>query len=353
MPTKSILYIVANGGTDTRVVKELKTLSQEYDMIFIGCNRTNGENFIRDYVTESFILSTSHRNPITYVIFNILVVYLRLFRRIHSVHVVDEQTYIPLMLACFGKWTVLDIFDSLFLKLNLPNERGGFIKTFLYGCASSIIVTDENRKKLLPHEFICKASVVPNYPFLSSSCSVKRITNNQNEIRIGCFGTLTLERGMTFLDKLSRLSSEVKVVCAGWIGDAGSKDLIENNPAFTYFGILKQEEILLAMDNIDFLCMMYPVNNLNNKFASPNKLYDAIHSNVPVICNHQIFIAKEILKNNFGIVCTSSEIKDPTVDFCALLKEFVPMSREGYAFFQRQYSWDNYEGTLLNCHVVR
>ena len=306
-----IIYVCANDGTDTRVVKELKTLSEKNEIIFIGCNKKSEDNFIENYVNRKFIFKSSHRNPVTYLLFNVVIVFLRLRYRCTSIHIVDEQTFLFVWLSCLFKPVTLDIFDSIFLKYNLPNDKGLMLKRLLYGLSENIIVTDQKRKNLLPVEFQRKSVILPNVPFRVCHLDEKVRLCKGNVVRFGCFGTLTEDRGISFLSQIVKLSPKVEITCAGWIPRAETRRTIENSISFKFLGILQQHDVFKVMQETDFLCMIYPSNNLNNQYASPNKLYDAIHLGIPVICNDDMEVAKYVDQYKLGITLSRREIEHP------------------------------------------
>ena len=347
---RRIIYICANDGTDTRVVKELKTLSKKSEIIFIGCNKNSEKSFIGSYVKRKFIFTSSHRNPVTYLLFNLAIVFLRLRYRCTSIHVVDEQTFLFVWLSCLWKPVTLDIFDSIFLKYNLPNDKGIILKRLLYGLSENIIVTDQKRKTLLPVEFHHKSVILPNVPFRVRHSDERLRLCNGNVVRFGCFGTLTEDRGINFLSQIAKLSPKIEITCAGWIPRAETRRKIEDSISFNYLGVLQQDDVFKAMQRTDFLCMIYPSNNLNNQYASPNKLYDAIHLGIPVICNDDMEVAKYVDQHKLGITLSRKEIDYPDQSVIDKIMDFVPLADSIYEELKGFYCWENYQEVLINCH---
>ena len=349
-----LLYIAANDGTDARVVKELKTLSREFDLVFLGCSRKkNKNNFLKNLLIKKITIPLSHRNLLTYFFFNVFVIYFRIKYRFNSIHIVDEQTFLFVWPSCLFKPVILDIFDSIFLKLNLHGERFLLIKSFIYSLVKVIIVTDEARKSLLPTKYQNKAVVVPNFPFQVKGFNRNSSSHNSDVIKIGCFGSLSLKRDIAFLDSLTKISPTVKIICAGWVSDDKTNHTITNNKSFAYLGVLPQSDILKIISDMDFISMIYPRDNINNKYASPNKLYDAIQIGVPVLCNDDINISKEIYNNGFGILVSRNEISCPTLSLLEKIRSFNALSAVQYNEYRLKYCWDNYEPILLGCHFYR
>ena len=65
---KNILYLANNDSSDTRVYKELKSLSKEFNVSFLGINsRSKSSNtfFGKKYCKNFFLINGSSKNFIT------------------------------------------------------------------------------------------------------------------------------------------------------------------------------------------------------------------------------------------------------------------------------------------------
>ena len=54
---KNIIYFANNNGSDTRINKEIKTLSRKFDIIYLGCvakNQTGNYSFCKDLSSVYF-----------------------------------------------------------------------------------------------------------------------------------------------------------------------------------------------------------------------------------------------------------------------------------------------------------
>ena len=97
----AVLYISNNDGTDTRIQKEIKSISGRDEVYFIGNGQLSEKNINLISLCKGFKLMQSRRNSIG----SILTSYFWIIRflikdRITSVHVVNEQLmvfYFPLM----------------------------------------------------------------------------------------------------------------------------------------------------------------------------------------------------------------------------------------------------------------
>ena len=92
---------------------------------------------------------------VSYLTVNLLLIYCKFKFKAKKLHVVNEQTWFLIFQTFFYK-TVLDIYDSFFLKINKPNNKFILLKLLVYGTVNKIIVTDNNRLKLILSIFAYK-----------------------------------------------------------------------------------------------------------------------------------------------------------------------------------------------------
>ena len=170
------------------------------------------------------------------------------------------------------------------------------------------------------------------------------LKNNDKGIVICYFGTLVKNRGSEFIYNLLLSNSDIDVVCAGWISDKYSEDLLRHQKV-KYLGVINQEEANQYLSQYaDYLLAIYPENNLNNLNASPNKIYDAIHAEVPVIINKNIKVSNFVLENNTGVVVDMHNI-----DYPLLAKKLL--NNKGLFSYdenlKNKFSWETTENILL------
>lgn len=341
---KRILYIAANDASDTRINKEIKTYSKNYIVDYLGIGNYSENSYALELCTFKYLVSGSHKSP--FVIIKFLYKLKKLLKKYKyfSIHVVDEQLFFFLIPILKGSSNItLDIFDSIFLKFNKPGDKLYYLKKYVYSHANRIIVTDNARLKLLPKFAQRKAIIIPNVPFEIKYPSKNKTYNT--ELTLCYFGTLLQNRGSEFLYNLLE-SKKVRLLVAGWLGDEYTKKLIRMDNV-KYLGVLKQEQInnILAKDG-DYLIAIYPTNNLNNIYASPNKIYDALHTKTPIIINDGTKVAKFVKKYNTGVVLNTTDITniDNFIDFLIRSKYHYKFEND----LIKKYSWENYEHTLNN-----
>lgn len=332
-----------------RINKEIKTLHKHCHVYFVGVGNDYSKCYVQPFC-EKAILIKGKRNSIFVIIKQIVVVIrLLLKKRINSVHIINEQLYIFFYPFLFLKHTVLDLFDSIFLKKNRSGEKMKLFKQLLYLPANKILVTDENRYYLMPESIQKKCSVLPNFP---DYFPIREEKEDSHELRILYNGWMGLNRGTEIIEGLLKLNKPVKIYMAGWFSDEFTKNLLAQYPVeIEYLGVMPQQDALhLAQQKVDYILCVYAPINENNINASPNKIYDAIQTKTPLIVNQEIKISNWVKQHNIGFILTDYSV----ADFDILHQNLVKY-KNTFTFsknLKKNYTWENVEGILLKAHQI-
>ncbi|WP_289724503.1 hypothetical protein [Robiginitalea aurantiaca] len=243
----------------------------------------------------------------------------------------------------------MDVFDSFFMRYGIKKRQYTIIKRIVYAPCDKVIVTDEARKGLMPDFLQKKLIVLPNYPFRYHGPISK--SSNEKSIRILFFGWLGMNRGGAVAKGLLENDKRIRLIMLGWFADEDSR-LLSNHPRAEYRGVVSQQMALeIAASEVDYiLCLYEPRNNLNIVYASPNKVYDSIHTETPLIINPEVKIASLVEDLNIGIVLPSYHVES----FKALTNEMI--NKLGtYNFtedLKKSYAWESVQGRLLLAHEL-
>lgn len=342
-----LLYIANNDGSDMRVTKEIRSLSKRFDVHYLGFGEVSATSFARENCFRFELVSGSARSVYSIARLAIRIMKNRIIFQYKSIHVVDEQLLATILVPLLGKKVVLDIFDSFFLRINKPGNDLFLIKWILYFFAKKIIVTDGDRQNILASFAKDKSLVVPNVPFISKTDVP--VKSRKPWLTLAYFGSLAEARGTAFVRDLLKEDPQIRVLCAGWPADDSSRELFgyEN---VNYLGVLKQEEANeIVSQQADYIIAIYPEGNLNNYYASPNKIYDAIHTKTPIIIGYNVKVGDFVRDNGLGIcVKRDFEAKD-------LIKHLFD-KRESFSIsedLRKRFCWESFEGVLLAAHGAK
>ncbi len=344
MPKLSLLYLCINDGSDTRINKEVRTLAGRFAVHYVGIGRTREQAFVAPYCTEFILVKGHHKAKSTFLQYWQKVCRLLLTRHYDAIHVINEQLILLLypFLYRHRQRVVLDIFDSVFLRVRRQVE---WLKTLTYHLPARLIVTDDNRKGLMSAGFLPKVTVVENFPYRFTG--PVRKSSPAGELVIFYNGSMTLSRGTGFLCRLLALSDKISVRMAGWVYDEATQTLAAH-PRVSFLGVISQQEAMQEAAACDYILSLYEPLNQNNINASPNKVYDAIQAQTPVIINREIKVARFVEQQGIGYVLDSFDAPDLEKIAGDLLR------RKGTFVFGSallgQYTWEAVEEKLLAAH---
>lgn len=346
MPLPRLLYVCINDGSDTRINKEIKTLSAHFDITYLGIGRNDSQSFVKPFCAQFCLVKGHHKSIPT--LFKYFLTFIRLYfpRRYASIHVVNEQLLLIFFPFLWGsrRRVVADIFDSIFLRTESPLVRS--LQSLVYRLPKQIIVTDENRKTLVPTDFQPKVTVVENYPYAFEDVQPKVAAND--ELLILYSGSLGVTRGTQLLIDLINLSPKVKVWMIGWVYDEPTRQLSQH-PQVTFWGVKTQQETMRLASECDYILSVYEPINDNNLNASPNKIYDAIQAQTPVIINAEIKVSQFVAQHRLGYVLESYYEKGPF----RLLQQLI-LQKKSFVFdktLRQSYTWEAIENKLVRANL--
>ena len=142
----------------------------------------------------------------------------------------------------------------------------------------------------------------------------------------------------------------MRVQCAGWVLDEAAQELIDH-PQVDYHGILSQE---LANE----LCKeglasvgLYEPKNMNNIYASPNKIYDSLCLGEYVFINSETKLASWIGRSNLVKVFNYDD-SDGLLRACKEVSNQKDNDRtRRYASrYRKLFLWEKFESVLFDAH---
>jgi hypothetical protein len=155
-------------------------------------------------------------------------------------------------------------------------------------------------------------------------------------------------RGTVFLQDLTKIYNNIKVIMAGWSTDENTTSLSKSS-SVDFRGVITQNEATkIAATEVDYIMCCYEPSNQNNINASPNKIYDAIQTHTPVIINGEVKVSSFIKDNNIGIILDSFYDYDVDKLYIELIDK-----KNTFTFNDNnadKYSWESVEDKLLKAH---
>ena len=330
-----VLVLSVNDGSDMRLQKTLKSLTQDYNVSYLGFG-----DYVKVRNVEYIKGFSNYKNPVNLMFFLAKAIYIMNKRYVKNLWIVDEElAMIFAPVISYKRHSILDIYDSYFLKKNLVGKKARKIQALLHSKFDHIIVTDENRLRLLPSLSRSRALVIQNFP---NKIKIPHNLIKHGRLKLAFIGTLSKERGGEIVSKIVAHNPSLEVIIAGWLKDDYMEQVIGED-SVSYLGIISQKElneILLKSKVLIFCC--YPPTNLNNLNASPNKIWDAVLTNNFVAINEECYASELVKENKVGFTYSYTDFS---------VEEFnVNMANLNFSgkVSSSEYTWESQEEKLKN-----
>lgn len=303
---------------DPRVEKYLEFLSEKkIKYKVLGWNRDNKKIYKKN--TEYFNLESSHgdgnKNIKKLIKWNCFLLreLIKNRKNYKTIHACDFDTILPaLFMKIFGKNVIFDIFDWYSSSRNFSNSYLKLIISFLENLSvkysNQIIICEEERKKQIKnYKKIKKIKVFPNIPNVINFS--KLLEKNEEEIElekkilISYVGILSEERG---LEELLKVVSENKKIVLNIAGFGNLEKIVEEYSKhyenIKYFSKVEYVKGLEIMKKSHLIYAMYYKTNSNHIYAAPNKYYESLFLNCPIITTKDTLVGNKVLKEQTGFV---------------------------------------------------
>jgi len=197
-----------------------------------------------------------------------------------------------------------------------------------------------------------KPRVVLNVPALQhyerKRCRQRRRTSRRIALYQGLF---TYHRGLENLIHACRfLEHDVTLVLRGYgPNEHQLRELARPHKNCRFDGPVKMNELISAAANTaDVGIVPYVPVNINNYFASPNKLFEYVQAGLPVVGSDLPFLRKIILGNKIGYVFNPQDPRSIAEAINAATRDGVlPTLRNNVLKIRRQYSWSEEQKKLI------
>jgi glycosyltransferase involved in cell wall biosynthesis len=272
------------------------------------------------------------------------------------IHAIDFDTAWPAyMTACLTQAKlVYDIFDfySEMITADLPSPLRRFLaraEQQVIARSDLVILPDLRRERQfqgvhprrlveimnVPEERMVPAELAPNFTVFYG-------------------GMIAKDRGL--LDLVASCEATgAKLIVAGHGPDESLLiPLIETSPAALYLGTISYEEILRQTAACHAIAALYDPAIPNNRFAAPNKLFEAMMLAKPVIVSEKTAAADVVRKVGCGSVVPYGDrgaLKAALERLMLNPAECEVLGSRGRAAFESSYNWTAMEARLLRAYA--
>lgn len=239
--------------------------------------------------------------------------YLKKHPEVTFIHACDLNSSFPAAVyKMFFNKKVKLVFDSCdWFSANFGNNRVlkrlfEWMEHFTCNVADELIICEPERIEQITFKLKKDPLILPNIPEIDSSLlegNSEEYTFHNDWPTIAYFGGLSESRFQKELLTLSK-TEKFNLLIAGY----GSQSLeklcneLSSRENVRYFGKVDMKKGLQMSKAADIIYAMYCKTNANNIYAAPNKYYEALFLEKPIITTKGTILENKVLKNDIGYV---------------------------------------------------
>jgi len=291
----------------------------------------------------------------------------RLLRsKVDTVHAADFDACLPAMLAAKIKNVpvVYDVYDLYAETMAFPFLKNWLRKTIgsldsqLMERARTIVLPDESRLSQIGERFIQKTIYVYNSPEEKPEDRSLNLASQEHEgFALFFGGEVTPDRCLHLAIEAVTDLPDVDLKIVGPASAAYAQQLKELASKVPNVDLQlswhQPDYIMKCVRESDALFAIYDPSVPNNRYSSPNKLFEAMMCRKPIIVNPGTSMDRIVQGANCGIVLeslTSSALRSAILrlkDDAHLCETF---GKNGRAAYEEKYGWSIMEQRLIEAH---
>jgi glycosyltransferase involved in cell wall biosynthesis len=361
------ITIVRSRGIDQSVHKVAKALSKNgHNVKLLIWDRQNTLKCSHvDYAISRFTLEAPYDrlSVVFYLPIWWAFEFLFLLRNDSDViHACDFDTLIPALLIRYFKkvkicYTIYDFYaDTVLIKI--PSAFRKFVASlekFSIVFVDVIFLVDESRLKQIKGSKISKVVYINNSPPDCLGSGFGQIEHTE-VLRIFYAGVINEYRGLEYIINAVRELNNVNLIIAGKGPDEDllKREIRTARDAVQFVGYLPYEKVLEKEMDSDILFAFYDCALPAHKYASPNKLFEAMMCKKPIIVSDGSTMADIVRRVDCGIVVPYGDIE--AIKAAILKLQNDPKLRQklgenGRKAYDDEFSWKIMEHRLIDAYA--
>lgn len=224
--------------------------------------------------------------------------------------------------------------------------------------ADASIICTEARKKQIAGSRPKLLEVIHNTPGYSTPAMDSVFEVSTEKIKIAYVGCFESHRFLKELLSIVMDDSRFELHIGGFgLYEEYVKECSGKCDRIIFYGKLPYDKVLALEEKCDIISAMYDPSVPNNRFAAPNKLYEAMMLSKPVIMCENTGWDEVIVSNEIGIIAKPSEdgIKQALYELIEKKNLWTDMGKRSNELYQNTYSWNIMSERVKNlyCKLYR
>lgn len=277
------------------------------------------------------------------------------------IHACDFDTVLPGLFCkwLWGKFVVYDIFDFYADHLR---ATPGWVKSLIRWAdlraihrVDAVILADESRIAQIGEADPRKVEVIYNTPEDVLGQVTPSARPPSSRLHLAYIGLLQVERGLMEMLDVLRRHPEWTLDLAGFGGDEATvQSAATGLTNVAWHGRVSYERALQLSAGADVLFATYDPAIPNHRYASPNKLFEAMMLGKPIIVCEDTNIDRLVGAADCGAVIPYGDIHALESALTRLASDAVDRKRLGENArhaYDNNYSWEKMETCLLEVYA--
>ncbi len=283
--------------------------------------------------------------------------YFLLLQKADVIHACDFDTLWPAILVKFIKKTTLFYIIYDFYADNILESNSSFRKTIAFlekhgiKYTDTLFLVDESRYEQVKGSKIKKIVYIYNSPRDNFPQKDKKVND---KFTIFYAGLLDNSRGIKYIIKaLNELNSTELLIAGNGNCKSVIKEISKSKKNINYIGWVDHDVVLDMSLKADVLFAFYDPAIPNNKYASPNKLFEAMMCGKPIIMNSETSASKIVQFEDCGVIVDYGDVKSTKKALIELIKKpelRKKLGENGRKAYENKYSWKIMEKRLLSAY---
>lgn len=290
----------------------------------------------------------------------------RLWRRrgdYDILHACDFDTVLPALLArlLWKKRVVYDVFDFYAEMLrSTPGPVKRIIRLvdlWVMGWVDAVILADEARRAQIAGARPRRLTVIYNTPEDLPVDALPKVPGRPrgSRLHLTFVGLLQRERGLLELLEVLRRRPDFSLDMAGFGGDADEVlRAAQGLPNVRFHGRVPYPVALALSRSADALVATYDPAIPNHRYASPNKLFEAMMLGKPIVVARGTGMDSLVEEHECGLIVKYGDRESLEAAFERLAADEGlrrRLGRNGRAAYERRFAWERMEQRLRDLYT--
>ena len=278
------------------------------------------------------------------------------------IHACDLDTLLPAVLAKLIKrtklcYTIFDFYADILPAVStlIPHfiiTAVASLERFLIRFTDVLFLVNEAQHEEIKGSKINKMACIYNSP--PDYLSTKPVPKSASGVSIFYAGGIHQTRGLEYMITAVENLDNAQLVIAGLSsGKRAYHPKFTDSDKICCIGRIPYEEVIKRSVNADILFAFYDPEIPNNRYASPNKLFEAMMCAKPLIISDGSWASGIVKKENCGIVVPYGDVS-AIKEAIFRLKNNPELRRKlgenGRRAYENRYSWEIMKERLIHAY---